>query len=211
MLGLSVRVLPLLRREVQMSDVRVEGLKLRLNRDKQGHGNWEDIGKNLPDETTDTPAPAPAPAPVEPVAETKPEKPPQPIRLDIDSLTINNARVEYTDEQTGKQLSAESIQLSAGAIHEGASIPLKLTAFLGSNQPLMRVKTELNGNLRIQRALKRYQFEDMRFSGEATGEPLQGKTVSFSTQGQLLVDLAANVAEWTNLKLSANQLSLIHI
>ncbi|MDN5401820.1 MAG: AsmA family protein, partial [Pseudomonas sp.] len=202
MLGLSVRVLPLLRREVQMSDVRVEGLNLRLNRDKQGHGNWEDIGKNLPDETTGTPAPAP----VEPVAETKPEKPPQPIRLDIDSLTINNARVEYTDEQTGKQLSAESIQLSAGAIHEGASIPLKLTAFLGSNQPLMRVKTELNGNLRIQRALKRYQFEDMRFSGEATGEPLQGKTVSFSTQGQLLVDLAANVAEWTNLKLAANQL-----
>lgn len=202
MLGLSVRVLPLLRREVQMSDVRVEGLNLRLNRDKQGHGNWEDIGKNLPDET----AGAPAPAPVEPVAETKPEKPPQPIRLDIDSLTINNARVEYTDEQTGKQLSAESIQLSAGAIHEGASIPLKLTAFLGSNQPLMRVKTELNGNLRIQRALKRYQFEDMRLSGEATGEPLQGKTVSFSTQGQLLVDLAANVAEWTNLKLAANQL-----
>ena len=140
------------------------------------------------------------------MAETKPEKPPQPIRLDIDSLTINNARVEYTDEQTGKQLSAESIQLSAGAIHEGASIPLKLTAFLGSNQPLMRVKTELNGNLRIQRALKRYQFEDMRLSGEATGEPLQGKTVSFSTQGQLLVDLAANVAEWTNLKLAANQL-----
>ncbi|AZE52511.1 A/G-specific adenine glycosylase [Pseudomonas synxantha] len=204
MLGLSVRVLPLLRREVQMSDVRVEGLNLRLNRDKQGHGNWEDIGKNVPDATAE--APAAAPAPVEPVAETKPEKPPQPIRLDIDSLTINNARVEYNDEQTGKQFSAESIQLSAGAIHEGASIPLKLTAFLGSNQPLMRVKTELNGNLRIQRALKRYQFEDMRLSGEATGEPLQGKTVSFSTQGQLLVDLAANVAEWTNLKLSANQL-----
>ncbi|AZE92458.1 A/G-specific adenine glycosylase [Pseudomonas orientalis] len=202
MLGLSVRVLPLLRREVQMSDVRVEGLNLRLTRDKNGHGNWEDIGKNLPDETPDAAAPAPA----EPVAQAKPEKPPQPIRLDIDSLTINNARVEYNDEQTGKQLSAESIQLSAGAIHEGANIPLKLTAFLGSNQPVMRFKTELNGNLRIQRALKRYQFEDMRLSGEATGEPLQGKTLTFSTQGQLLVDLAANIAEWTNLKLSANQL-----
>lgn len=203
MLGLSVRVLPLLRREVQMSDVRVEGLNLRLNRDKQGHGNWEDIGKNAPETTTDTPAPV---QPVEPATEAKAEKPPQPIRLDIDSLTINNARIEYNDEQTGKQFSAESIQLSAGAIHEGASIPLKLTAFLGSNQPLMRVKTELNGNLRIQRALKRYQFEDMRISGEATGDPLQGKTVTFSTQGQLLVDLAANIAEWTNLKLSANQL-----
>lgn len=204
MLGLSVRVLPLLRREVQMSDVRVEGLNLRLNRDKQGHGNWEDIGKTVPVASTEAPATAPAPA--EPAAEAKPEKPPQPIRLDIDSLTINNARVEYNDEQTGKQFSAESIQLSAGAIHDGASIPVKLTAFFGSNQPVMRVKTELNGNLRIQRALKRYQFEDMRLSGEATGEPLQGKTVTFSTQGQILVDLAANIAEWTNLKLSANQL-----
>ncbi|ROM49974.1 cell envelope biogenesis protein AsmA [Pseudomonas poae] len=202
MLGLSVRVLPLLRREVQMSDVRVEGLNLRLNRDKQGHGDWEDIGKNVPVAGTEAPASAPVEKPVQP----EPEKPSKPIRLDIDSLTINNARVEYNDEQTGKQFSAESIQLSAGAVHEGASIPLKLTAFLGTNQPLMRVKTELNGNLRIQNALKRYQFEDMRLSGEATGEPLQGKTVTFSTQGQVLVDLAANIAEWTNLKLSANQL-----
>ncbi|UVH49186.1 AsmA family protein [Pseudomonas sp. CBS] len=202
MLGLSVRVLPLLRREVQMSDVRVEGLNLRLNKDVHGHGNWEDIGKNVPDPATATSAPAVTEAATPP----KPEKPPQPIRLDIDSLTINNARVEYNDEQSGKQFSAESIQLSAGAVHEGASIPLKLTAFLGTNQPLMRVKTELNGNLRIQRALQRYQFEDMKLSGEATGEPLQGKTVTFSTQGQLLVDLAANIAEWTNMKLSLNQL-----
>ncbi|KAB0563677.1 AsmA family protein [Pseudomonas palleroniana] len=202
MLGLSVRVLPLLRREVQMSDVRVEGLNLRLNRDKQGHGDWEDIGKNVPVTSADAPVPAPVQAPAEP----EPEKPPKPIRLDIDSLTINNARVEYNDEQTGKQFSAESIQLSAGAVHEGASIPLKLTAFLGTSQPLMRVKTELTGNLRIQNALKRYQLEDMRLSGEATGEPLQGKTMTYSTQGQVLVDLAANIAEWTNLKLSANQL-----
>ncbi|NWD90252.1 AsmA family protein, partial [Pseudomonas sp. K5002] len=202
MLGLSVRVLPLLRREVQMSDVRVEGLNLRLNKDVHGHGNWEDIGKNVPDPATA----ATTPAVTEAATPAKPEKPPQPIRLDIDSLTINNARVEYNDEQTGKQFSAESIQLSAGAVHEGASIPVKLTAFFGTNQPLMRVKTEVNGNLRIQRALKRYQFEDMKVTGEATGEPLQGKTVTFSTQGQLLVDQSANIAEWTGMKLSLNQL-----
>ncbi|MGH8405720.1 MAG: AsmA family protein, partial [Pseudomonas sp.] len=96
MLGLSVRVLPLLRREVQMSDVRVEGLNLRLNKDVHGHGNWEDIGKNVPDPATAATTPAVAEAATPP----KPEKPPQPIRLDIDSLTINNARVEYNDEQT---------------------------------------------------------------------------------------------------------------
>ncbi|MFC6339187.1 AsmA family protein [Pseudomonas sp. CCM 7891] len=199
MLGLSVRVLPLLRREVQMSDVRVEGLNLRLNRDKQGHGNWEDIGKA-------TPLASATDAPATPDAAPAAQKPSQPIRLDIDSLTVNNARIEYHDEQTGKQFSAESIQLSTGAVHEGTSIPVKLTAFFGSNQPVMRVKSELSGELRFDRALKRYQFEDMKFSGEATGEPLQDKTLSFATQGQLLVDMSANIAEWTSLKLSANQL-----
>lgn len=206
MLGLSVRVLPLLRREVQMSDVRVEGLNLRFNRDKNGHGNWEDIGKVPP---VAAKADAPATGSIsEPAAEipATPEKPSQPIRLDIDSLTVNNARVEYNDEQTGKQFSAESIQLSTGPVHDATNIAVKLTAFLASNQPDVRVRTELNGELRFERALQRYQFEDMKLAGEISGEPLQGKIVTFAAQGQLLLDKAANVAEWTGIKISANQL-----
>lgn len=204
MLGLSVRVLPLLRREVQMSDVRVEGLNLRLKRDKNGHGNWEDIGK-VP--TAAAPAGTPAPASTAAAeAPAQPEKPPQPIRLDIDSLTVNNARVEYNDELTGKQFSAESIQLSTGPVHDSTNIPVKATAFLGTNQPVLRVRTELTGELRIERALQRYRFEDVKLSGELAGDPLQGKTMTFAAQGQLSLDKAANVAEWTGIKISANQL-----
>lgn len=204
MLGLSVRVLPLLRREVQMSDVRVEGLNLRLNRDKDGHGNWEDIGKAAPvANSSGTPASSPAPTSETPAST---EKPAQPMRLDIDSLTVNNARVEYTDERTGKQFSAESIQLSTGPVHDSTNIDVKLTAFLSSNQPALRVRSELNGELRFERALQRYKFEDMKLTGELTGEPLEGKAVTFSAQGQIAVDKAANVAEWTGIKLSINQL-----
>ncbi len=204
MLGLSVRVIPLLRREVQMSDVRVEGLNLRLNRDKNGHGNWEDIGKAPASKTTaNAPAPAEQPAPGDSAPAPKPA---QPTRLDIDSLTVNNARVEYTDEQAGRQFTAESIQLSTGPIHDSTNIPVTLTAFLASNQPAVRVRTEVTGELRFERALQRYKFEDLKLSGEATGDPLQGKTVTFAAHGQLLLDKAANVAEWTGIKLSINQL-----
>jgi len=202
MLGLSVRVLPLLRREVQMSDVRVEGLNLRLNRDKDGHGNWQDIGRPAPGASITAQTDKVA----EPAGAEAEEKPSQPIRLDIDSLTVNNARIEFNDEKTGRQFTSESIQLSTGAVHDGKEIPVKLTAFFGTNQPVLRARTELSGNLRFDRALKRYQFEDMRLGGELSGDPLQGKPLTFSAQGQLLVDMQANVAEWTSLKLSANQL-----
>lgn len=202
MLGLSVRVWPLLRREVQMSDVRVEGLNLNLTRDENGHGNWEDIGRPAP---STTPPPSGQSAAAEP-AQAAPEKASLPIKLDIDSLTINNARIDYNDAKNNRQFTAESIQLSTGAVHERTNIPIKFTSFFSTNQPVMRTKTELVGQLRFDRALKRYQFEDMRLSGEASGEPLDGKPLTFSAQGQLLVDLAANVADWNGLKLSANQL-----
>ncbi|MDI3374925.1 AsmA protein [Pseudomonas sp. TE6349] len=207
MLGLSVRVLPLLRREVQMSDVRVEGLNLILTRDEQGHGNWEDIGKPLPASAEgETPAPGNAQGPENTDQRSGTANADRPVKLDIDSLTVNNARVQYTDARSGVSYNAESIQLSTGAVHEGATIPLKASAFISASQPNIKARTEVAGELRLDRALKRYSFEDMRLSGETSGEPTGGKTVTFAAQGQLLLDQAANVASWNGLKLSANQL-----
>nr|WP_314493333.1 AsmA family protein [uncultured Pseudomonas sp.] len=201
MLGLSVRVLPLLTKEVQMSDVRVEGLNLTLSRDAEGHGNWEDIGKPLPTASGDA-ASTQIPAPTE---SGEPSNERQ-VKLDIDSLTVNNARVQYTDAKSGQTVSAESIQLSTGAVHQGATIPLKASGFFTLGQPNLKVRSELTGDLRFDRKAKRYNLDDLRLSGETSGEPLSGKTLAFVAQGQVLVDLAANVAEWTGLKVSANQL-----
>ena len=203
MLGLSVRVMPLLSREVQMSDITLNGLNLMLARDENGKGNWEGIGQA---QTTDKQPGDTPPADQASADEQKPDKPRRPVQLDIDSLTISDARVAYHDAKSGQQFSAEGIELTTGAIREATSIPLKLNAFFGSNKPVMRARTELQGALRFDTKLQRYQLEDLRLSGEASGEPLQGKTLSFSAQGQLLADLAADIAEWTSLKFTANQM-----
>ena len=204
LLGLSVRVLPLLRREVQMSDIRVDGLDLTLQRDDKGRGNWEGVGQPAKREAAPTAAPAQPPA--QPPVADETAQPGQPLKLDIDSLTISNSRVDYQDAKSGQQFSAEGIELTTGAIREGADIPVKLLAFLGSNQPVLRAKTELQGLLRFDRTLKRYQLQDLKLAGEASGEPLGGKALTFASQGQLLLDQSAQVAEWTGIKLSANQL-----
>lgn len=204
LLGLSVRVLPLLRREVQMSDIRVDGLNLNLQRDDKGRSNWENVGK--PAQAAGAPADSSVMSDNSDVAASSPANSSQPLKLDIDSLIVNGARISYHDVQKGQQFSAESIQLTTGAIREGASVPVKLSAFFGLNQPVLRARSELQGELRFDRALKRYQLEDARLSGEVSGEPFDGQTLTYSAQGQLLVDLAAQVAEWNGLKLSANQL-----
>mgnify|MGYP003508042621 FL=1 len=203
MLGLSVRLLPLLRKEVQMSDIRVEGLNLTLKRDQQGHGNWEYIGRPAAGSNAAADAPAKSKS-TTPASAGETDK--QPLQLDIDSLSISNARIDYTDARNGTHYSLENLQLKTAVINESTSIPFKLSTNLSSSQPLLRARTELSANLRFDRALKRYQLEDAQLSGEVSGEPLKGKTLTFATQGQLLLDQAAGIAEWNGLKLSANQL-----
>ena len=43
-LGLGVKVLPLLRRQVRMSDVILDDVQLQLVRNDQGVGNWQTVG-----------------------------------------------------------------------------------------------------------------------------------------------------------------------
>ncbi|TBU99312.1 AsmA family protein [Stutzerimonas kirkiae] len=206
MLGLSVRVLPLLRREVEMSDITVNGLNLTLNIDEQGQGNWQGIGQPAQrEETASDPASVAEPAQDSPATVTA-KAPGKPLKLDIDSLDISDARISYHDARSGQQLNAEGIELKTGAIREGVAIPVNLSAFFGSNQPVMRARTELQGKLLFDTRQQRYQLEDLRLSGETSGEPLQGKTLAFSAQGQLQADLDAQTAEWKGLKFTANQL-----
>jgi AsmA protein len=203
-LGLSVRVLPLLRKQVQMSAIKVDGLHLNLSRDEQGRGNWEDIGQPAPTVTpAGTSASAPSATPAEPATTASTA---QPLQLDIDSLTLSNASIDYHDAKSGQRLSAEAIELSTGAIREGAAIALSLSASISSNQPLLRARSELQGELRFDRILKRYQFNDLTLSGEVSGEPFKGQTLVYAAQGQLLLDQAAQIAEWNGLKFSANQM-----
>lgn len=206
MLGLSIRVLPLLQRQIQMSDITVDGLALTLARDEQGKGNWEGVGQP-PATTQDQATTAQEQTPETPAGNSdEPDSAAKPLVLDIDSLTVKNSSIAYRDARSGQQFGAENIALTTGTIREGAPVPLKLNALFSTNQPVMRVQSELQGNLRFDTGLKRYQFEGLKLTGEASGEPLKGKTATFSAQGELLADLTAQTAEWNAMKLDINQL-----
>ncbi|GGJ83629.1 AsmA family protein [Pseudomonas matsuisoli] len=202
MIGLSVRVLPLLRKEVEMSDIRVQGLDLTLQRDEKGHGNWENVGRPATASADVQPEPASTPAQTQPNS----TRSGSPLKLDIDSLTVNDSRIDYHDVRSGQQFAAEGIEVSTGAIREGSSIPLKMSFHLSTAKPVTRSQAEISGELRFDRALERYQLDNASVTGDISGEPFNGKAINFSTQGQLLVDRAAQIAEWTNMKLSANDL-----
>ena len=206
LLGLSVQVMPLLRKEIQMSDIRIDGLNLSLHRNSQGQGNWEHIGKSYAHTELTAEQAAQAANPTQPSATKPPTQPSAPLKLDINSLIVNGARIDYFDEQSGQKFNIESVQLTTGAIRGAEPIALKFSGFLGNAKPLIRARIELTAKASIDQGLQRYQLDNLKLSGEVAGEPLKGKTANYTARGNLLYDQSANIARWDNLKLSINQL-----
>src|SRR5690606_15282944 len=100
----------------------------------QGQGNWEHIGKPRNEQAgakpkTSTEAAASATTAESSVAQ-QPTRASTPLKLDINSLIINGARIDYLDEQSGQQFNLESVQLSTGAIRDNQPIALKFSGFL---------------------------------------------------------------------------------
>ncbi len=207
LLGLSVQVLPLLRKEIQMSDIRIDGLNLSLHRNVKGEGNWENIGKPSVDKLTKT-AGSTANTTENPSA-TVPSTSAKPLKLDINSLIVNGARIDYHDEQSGQQFNLESVQLSTGAIRDREPIALKFSGFIANAKPLLRARIELTAKASIDQGLQRYLLDNVKLSGEISGEPLNGKTANYTARGNLLYDQSANIARWDNLKFSVNQLKAL--
>jgi AsmA protein len=100
--ALSVKVLPLLHKELQIGRIEIDGLDLRLMKNAEGKGNWEGLGSSG--------AAASKPAAASPTA--LPE---------LAGLTFKDGRFSYQD------LVADHLNLDVGAIGAGHPVPLKLS------------------------------------------------------------------------------------
>ncbi|MEY4762833.1 MAG: hypothetical protein RLZZ200_2689 [Pseudomonadota bacterium] len=103
--ALRVAVMPLLRKELEVGRIEIDGLDLRLERNGDGKGNWEDFGQK---EGSDN--------------ETRAEA--GPGSTDLEGLRITNSRVQI-DGTVIDRLDVDVGRLSLGAHHRLESLVLK--------------------------------------------------------------------------------------
>lgn len=197
---LSVRTLPLLRKRIQMSDVHLRGLDLHLSRDSNGLGNWEAAQAVLTGKSK-----APAADTADNDAAPPSESPNR--HFSIDSLTLEAGRISFSDARNNRDWKLDGIELRSGAIRPGHRIPLQISANFAQTEPTWRGQAQMQGHLRFDPALRRYQLDIGQLQGTASGKPVHDKTLDFGAQAQLLVDRGAQVADVNNLHLTLNQLS----
>ena len=148
----SVRLLPLLRGEVLVDQVRVAGLKASVIRAKGGKFDFEDL---LGAAGAKPAAPAPAPRAGK-------------VKFDIAGIHFEDATLAYQDEGSGQTLEVAHLELSTGRIAEDVPGKLSLGASLKGKNPLVDAKVALDTGYRFSLARQEYALDGLNLKVEGT-------------------------------------------
>ncbi len=199
--GIAVRLLPLLRREVVMDTVRMDGLLVHLVRNEQGEGNWElDLPESPDDVTTEAPEEAPEAEPAEDPA------PPVTIAR-LDGVELTGLRVIYDDRQAGTRQEVGPANLYLGRIDLDTDISLQAD-WVAELDDGLRIEGELDSLFRVDQDFNLFHFalRELDLRTFAEGLPEDGLR---STLGAVVdVNLAQDSARLEALRLRTAGLDL---
>ncbi|MEQ1437989.1 AsmA family protein [Fontimonas sp. SYSU GA230001] len=185
--GVGVKLMPLLlHRQVQVSSVKLDGLRLNLAVNKEGVGNWQDLlDRQKPAET-------PAPEPVQVEAKVRIED------IDIGGIAVSNASIGYRDAKAGTAYRIEPLSLEVSAFKPGKPFDVVLDLLAQAEQPAAQAAIQLGAHVIPDLKAQRFQIEKLKGTIKADGRKIaDGKDASAEVtfDGDLSADLNAQRIE----------------
>ncbi|MFH2098618.1 MAG: AsmA family protein, partial [Pseudomonadota bacterium] len=175
-----VRLLPLLKRRVEVGKVLVNGMELHLILDALGRSNWEDFGAKG---QAVEPAPAPSAAPAEGPG----------MAVEVSGVEVSNSRVIWEDRAKKERFEVSDVALSLGGIRPGAPMDLDLSFALQSETPRLDSTIRISGKALVQTDSNQYALTGMKADVTANGDFSGNRKV----EGQLGGDIRMDGAQHT--------------
>jgi AsmA protein len=162
---LSVQVLPLLlSRQIVIGTAALDSLRVNLQVNERGTGNWEDFGEAgaAPQEPVDADAAASAtPA------------------IDVAGIEVIDAALSYTDAKTGDRFVLNEVNLVSGRVAAGEAVPLE-GGFAFSLEPAgVAGQIDIDMILQFDADAGRISIADLVVDGEVDGVAAVPATIRF--------------------------------
>ena len=153
----ALAVMPLLKKELVVDTVYVDGAKANVIKNKDGKFNFDDLLSKDEEETK--------------------------IKFDIDGVNVSNSDVLYTDENTGAKYNISKFNMKSG--HIALAVPVDLTTdfTLTANQPVIAATVNLKGNFFIDPETKHFKVKGL--DSHVQGDLLGGTGLDIVASGDI--------------------------
>lgn len=202
-LQLGVGLWPLLSGRVEVDEVQLSGLRLRLLRDEQGLGNWEKVAKSTGEAASGQAAVEPA-APADPQA-----APEQALSLSVASLSIIDTSVIFEDRSTAASYTLEDFSIQGSNINlEGTAFPLSIEFSLALSDPELSTHIQFSTQASLNLEQQRYRLQQLQLALSLQGDVTANKPLQANISGAADIDLDKEKATLSGLKLAVEGIEL---
>lgn len=204
----SVKLLPLLTRDIEVGTVSLDGLRLRLARNAEGRSNWADISQHLANADRAGVKDNQSDALESETPEAAPDNGFTLSSLQIGAIEINDAAVSWRDAGAGADYRATHVNLSTGRLVDGEPVHLEFDGDLAA--PGRDFTADFNLVTRIEPNIvdQFYRFSDLNLSVIAEGEAVPNGKQQFSLSGNGEYDVTEGRAKLSGLSLQGAGLNI---
>lgn len=173
----ALAVMPLLKKQLVVDTVYVDGAKANVIKHKDGKFNFDDLM-------------------------SKDEEESELFKFDIQGVNVSNSEVRYLDEATGAKYSITKFNMESGHIALAEPVDLKTDFSVTANQPEIAANVNLKGNFLVDPETKHFKVKGL--DSQILGDLLGGKNVDIKASGN--VDAKPEQLEFLvdDLKLAMN-------
>jgi AsmA protein len=188
-----VKLLPLLKKQLEVDKVHLSGLQLYLAKDKNGQTNWADLTGTTEAKDKDMDKAATA---------AVPDKKGDGLeRLTIGGIEITDASIHWDDQSTGSRYVVNDLSLTTGAIEPGEAFELDLQLQLASSQPAIDTGLSLAGELLIAADFSAITVTAAKLQVDAQGDSLPAGQVTAILTTDISLGLEAQTLLLPNIEL----------
>jgi len=144
----GVALLPLLRKQVAVDEITLDGLELDLAVNASGENNWDDLSAASE-------------------SDSKPSMEAEDSRFSakrVAGLNIRDARISFQDQQTGSDYRLSGFSMQTGALGDGKPVPLELAALLEDLAAGTSANISLSATALPDLQAERYRFDDLELA-----------------------------------------------
>jgi AsmA protein len=197
---ISIKLLPLFKKQIQIDTVKIYGLKVSLITNPRGISNWDDLVAGNPE------ASAPTPGTQKPVQTPRPANQTLPLLagLTIGGLDIRDAELKWRDQQTNSGLVLSKLNLKSGAISLDKPISFELSVDMQNEQPALSGTLELATTLDINIPQQRLHATALRLDSHLAGDIIPGHKADVSLKTKdIVADMEEQIVDISSMTLQS--------
>lgn len=200
----SVAFAPLLRGEIAVDGLTLDGMRLNLERNAEGEGNWQPLLDRLAEQDNDAAETVLAPASAGPHADAGNLS----VVLNIANVEVKGADIRFRDEQSQALWRVQPLNISGSNVNPVRSFPLKAMFTLTKHNRLdaeaLERTPELTSEVSLETRL-RLGLDEERLTFENTQLTTRTRRANESDPQQLSLKASEMVARMGEQQLTINE------